>query len=132
MRAILKKWLYQERRVLITATVAASTVILVRCCGLLQVWEWAAFDQFMRPRPAETTDNRIVIVAIGERDLQKYGYPISDGVMAQLLQKLNAGKPRAIGLDIYRDLPTPPGNAALLKTFTLQDFQKNLNISGFT
>ncbi|MEZ2238229.1 CHASE2 domain-containing protein [Microcoleus sp.] len=118
MRAILKKWLYQERRVLITATVAASTVILVRCSGLLQVWEWAAFDQFMRWRPAEATDNRIVIVEIGERDLQKYGYPISDGVMAQLLQKLNAGKPRAIGLDIYRDLPTPPGNPELLKTFT--------------
>lgn len=118
MRGILKKWLYQERRVLITATAAASTVILVRCCGLLQVWEWAAFDQFMRWRPAEATDNRIVIVEIGERDLQKYGYPISDGVMAQLLQKLNAGKPRAIGLDIYRDLPTAPGNPELLKTFT--------------
>lgn len=104
MRAILKKWLYQERRVLITATVAASTVILVRCSGLLQVWEWAAFDQFMRWRPAEATDNRIVIVEIGERDLQKYGYPISDGVMAQLLQKLNAGKPRAIGMPLIINL----------------------------
>lgn len=118
MRAILKKWLYQERLVLITATVAAITVMLVRCCGLLQVWEWAAFDQFMRWRPAEPADNRIVIVEIGEPDLQKYGYPISDGVMAQLLQKLNSGKPRAIGVDIYRDLPTPPGNPELLKTFT--------------
>ncbi len=117
MRAIFKKWFYQERRVLITATVIAGTVMLVRWFGLLQLWEWAAFDQFVRWRPSEPTDNRIVIVEIGERDLQKYGYPISDGVMAQLLQKLNAGKPRAIGLDIYRDLPTQPGNAELLKTF---------------
>jgi diguanylate cyclase (GGDEF)-like protein/PAS domain S-box-containing protein len=116
MRAILKKWFYQERRVLITATAIAGTVMLVRWFGLLQVWEWAAFDQFVRWRPSEPTDNRIVIVEIGERDLQKYGYPISDGVMAQLLQKLNAGKPRAIGLDIYRDLPTQPGHAELLKT----------------
>jgi diguanylate cyclase (GGDEF)-like protein/PAS domain S-box-containing protein len=117
MRAILKKWFYQERRVLITATAIAGTVMLVRWFGLLQLWEWAAFDQFVRWRPSEPTDNRIVIVEIGERDLQKYGYPISDGVMAQLLQKLNAGKPRAIGLDMYRDLPTQPGNAELLKTF---------------
>ena len=116
MRAILKKWLYQERRVLITATAVAGAVIFVRWFGLLQLWEWAVFDQFVRWRPAEPVDNRIVIVEIGERDLQKYGYPISDGVMAQLLQKLNAGKPRAIGLDIYRDLPTQPGNAELLKT----------------
>ncbi len=117
MRAILKKWFYQERRVLITATAVASAVILVRWFGLLQLFEWAAFDQFVRWRPAEPVDNRIIIVEIGERDLQKYGYPISDGVMAQLLQKLNSGKPRAIGLDIYRDLPTQPGNAELLKTF---------------
>jgi len=117
MRAILKKWFYQERQVLITATAIAGTVMLVRWFGLLQVWEWAAFDQFVRWRPSEPIDNRIVVVEIGERDLQKYGYPISDGVMAQLLQKLNAGKPQAIGLDIYRDLPTQPGNAELLKTF---------------
>jgi diguanylate cyclase (GGDEF)-like protein/PAS domain S-box-containing protein len=117
MRAILKKWLYQERLVLITAISIAGTVLVVRWFGLLQLWEWAAFDQFVRWRPAEPIDNRILIVEIGERDLQKYGYPISDGVMAQLLQKLNAGKPRAIGLDIYRDLPTQPGNAELVQTF---------------
>lgn len=117
MRAILKKWLYQERRVLMTATAVAGTVMIVRWFGLLQLWEWAAFDQFVRWSPREPIDNRIVIIEIGEGDLQKYGYPISDGVMAKLLQKLDAGKPRAIGLDIYRDLPTQPGNAELLKTF---------------
>ncbi|MCZ0904062.1 CHASE2 domain-containing protein, partial [Microcoleus sp. HI-ES] len=78
---------------------------------------WAAFDQFVRWRPAEPLDSRIVIVEIKEADLQKYGYPISDAALAQLLQKLHAGKPRAIGLDVYRDLPTQPGNAELLKTF---------------
>lgn len=115
MRATLKKWLNQERQTLITATAAAATVIFLRWFGFLQLWELAAFDQFMRWRPAKSTDNRIAIVEINETDLQKYGYPISDAVMAQLLEKLSAGKPRAIGLDIYRDLPTPPGNAQLLK-----------------
>jgi len=102
---------------LITASAVGGTVILLRWLGFLQVWEWAAFDHFVRWRPAEPIDSRIAIVEINEADLQKYGYPISDAVLAQLLQKLHAGKPRAIGLDIYRDLPTQPGNAELLKTF---------------
>ncbi|MEG4943564.1 CHASE2 domain-containing protein [Microcoleus sp. F4-D5] len=112
-----KKWVDRERRVLITASAVAGTVIVMRWFGFFQVWEWAAFDHFVRWRPAEAIDSRIAIVEINEADLQKYGYPISDAVLAQLLQKLHAGKPRAIGLDVYRDLPTQPGNAELLKTF---------------
>ncbi len=117
MLKTLKKWLDAERRVLITASAVASTVIVLRWLGFLQVWEWAAFDHFVRHRPPEPMDSRIAIVEIKEADLQRYGYPISDAVLAQLLQKLHAHKPRAIGLDIYRDLPTQPGNAELLKTF---------------
>ncbi|MEG4069446.1 CHASE2 domain-containing protein [Microcoleus sp. Pol11C2] len=117
MLKTIKKWVDRERRVLITASAVASTVIVMRWFGFFQVWEWAAFDHFVRWRPAEPIDSRIVIVEIKEADLQKYGYPISDAVLAQLLQKLHAGKPRAIGLDVYRDLPTQPGNAELVKTF---------------
>jgi CHASE2 domain-containing sensor protein len=117
MLKTIKKWLDRERRVLITASAVGGTVIVLRWFGFLQVWEWAAFDNFVRWRPAEPTDSRIVIVEIKEADLQKYGYPISDAVLAQLLQKLQAGKPQVIGLDVYRDLPTQPGNAELLKTF---------------
>jgi len=102
---------------LITASAVGGTVIVMRWFGFLQVWEWTAFDRFVRWRPPEPMDSRITIVEINEADLQKYGYPMSDAVLAQLLQKLHAGKPRAIGLDIYRDLPTQPGNDELLKTF---------------
>ncbi|MCW6053134.1 CHASE2 domain-containing protein [Lyngbya sp. CCAP 1446/10] len=117
MLKTIKKWLNRERRVLITASAVGGTVIVMRWFGFLQVWEWTAFDRFVRWRPPEPMDSRITIVEINEADLQKYGYPMSDAVLAQLLQKLHAGKPRAIGLDIYRDLPTQPGNAELLKTF---------------
>ncbi len=102
---------------MITASAVGGTVIVMRWFGFLQVWEWTAFDRFVRWRPPEPMDSRITIVEINEADLQKYGYPMSDAVLAQLLQKLHAGKPRAIGLDIYRDLPTQPGNDELLKTF---------------
>lgn len=45
------------------------------------------------------------------------GY-VADQVYARLLQKLIAMEPRAIGLDIYRDLPYEPGHQALIEIFT--------------
>ncbi|OCR00300.1 diguanylate cyclase [Oscillatoriales cyanobacterium USR001] len=116
IRATVKKW-YREHRVLITASSVAGTVIVLRSFGLLQFLELAAWDQFFRWRSLEAVDERIVIVAINEADLQKFNYPIPDGVMAELLQKLHAGQPRAIGLDIYRDLPVEPGHEKLVKAF---------------
>ncbi|MEY3869136.1 MAG: hypothetical protein RLZZ338_3027 [Cyanobacteriota bacterium] len=107
-----KKWFLKERRVLVTASGVAGAVIVVRGLGLLQPWELAIYDQFIRWRPPEPRDNRIVIVGIDEGDLQKFGFPIPDGKMAELLQKIAADKPLAIGVDIFRDLPIPPGDKA--------------------
>ena len=107
-----KQWFLKERRVLLTASGVAGAVILVRSLGLLQPWELAVYDQFIRVRPTEPRDNRIVIVGIDEEDLQKFGFPIPDGKMAELLQKIAADKPLAIGVDIFRDLPIPPGDTA--------------------
>jgi diguanylate cyclase (GGDEF)-like protein/PAS domain S-box-containing protein len=107
-----KQWFFKERRVLLTASGVAGAVILVRSLGLLQPWELAVYDQFIRVRPPEPRDNRIVIVGIDEGDLQKFGFPIPDGKMAELLQKIAADKPLAIGVDLFRDLPIPPGDKA--------------------
>jgi diguanylate cyclase (GGDEF)-like protein len=114
-----KKWFLKERRVLLTASGVAGAVILVRSLGLLQPWELAVYDQFIRARPLEPRDNRIVIVGIDEEDLQKFGFPIPDGKMAELLQKMAADKPLAIGVDIFRDLPVPPGEKELQKAWEM-------------
>lgn len=37
--------------------------------------------------------------------------------LSQLITKINQQNPRVIGLDIYRDLPVPPGTAELEKVF---------------
>ncbi|HAJ63227.1 MAG TPA: adenylate/guanylate cyclase domain-containing protein, partial [Cyanobacteria bacterium UBA8543] len=89
-----------------------------RFAGLLQSWEWAALDQFFRWRPAQPTEKRILIVGINESDLQYLKrWPANDAVLAQLIKKLKAKEPRAIGLDLYRDLPVPPGTEALEQVF---------------
>ncbi|MFB2917065.1 CHASE2 domain-containing protein [Aerosakkonema funiforme] len=107
-----------QRWQILLALCVASPGILLRLTGLLQSSEWAALDLFFRLRPSQPIDDRIVIVSIEEEDLQKYGWPIRDRVIAQILQKLHSQKPRAIGLNIYRDLPVEPGYAELHKAFT--------------
>ncbi|MBD6618079.1 CHASE2 domain-containing protein [Komarekiella sp. 'clone 1'] len=96
--------------------------IIVRLTGAMQSLEWLAFDSFLRLRPEESIDERIVIVGINEDDIRtRKNYPIdspiSDRDLAQLLLKLQIYKPRVIGLDIYRDLPVDPGHTELVAAF---------------
>jgi diguanylate cyclase (GGDEF)-like protein/PAS domain S-box-containing protein len=62
----------------------------------------------------------VVIIAIDEASLWQVGkWPLPDAIMAQLLEKLHTYQPRAIGLNIYRDLPVPPGNRELSEAFDI-------------
>lgn len=91
--------------------------------GLLQPLELWAYDQWVRWRPSRGIDERLLIVSITESDLETYGenYPISDQVLAELLQQLDRHQPRAIGLDIYRNLQHPPGTQQLRQLLRTRD-----------
>ncbi len=118
MGAKFKQLIWQWRGVWITTPVIAGLVILLRFSGLLQSWEWSVYDQYTRLRPSEPRDQRIAIVGLDEDDM-KYidqGY-VPDQVYANLIEKLVAMKPLAIGLDIYRDLPFEPGHKRLVELF---------------
>ncbi|MCC5625687.1 CHASE2 domain-containing protein, partial [Nostoc sp. CHAB 5715] len=135
----LKQSLDRGNRELITAASVAICVLLLHSIGLLQSLELAALDQFFRLRPNEPPEQRITIVGIDEADLKEVGsWPIPDAKIAQLLQKLNVHKPRAIGLDIYRDLPVGSGNQELRNAYKLMPNligiellanDKNVNVS---
>ncbi|MBN3891002.1 MAG: CHASE2 domain-containing protein [Nostoc sp. JL31] len=114
----LKQSLSRGHRELITAASVAVCVLLLHSIGLLQSLELAALDQFFRLRPNEPSEDRITIVVIDETYLNEVrSWPIPDAKIALLLQKLNAHKPRAIGLDIYRNLPVEPGNQELRNVY---------------
>jgi diguanylate cyclase (GGDEF)-like protein/PAS domain S-box-containing protein len=117
MLAKVRNWLFQQRRVLTAAVGVAAGVSLLRLSGMLQPWEWAAWDQMFRWRQAANTDDRILIVGIGEEEIQQGNWPVGDRVMAELLRKIDAHNPRAIGLDVYRSRPRPPGHEELLQAF---------------
>jgi len=93
-------------------------VMIARLTGALQFLELVTFDRFLRLRPPEPMDERIVLVSITEGDIQRARtYPIPDREIADLLKRLQAYQPTVIGLDIVRDIPVEPGNAELTSVF---------------
>ena len=113
----LKKRLWQWRGFIITVPATTGILLGLRFVGLLQPLELDAYDLFFQWRPTEKIDERIVLVAINESDIQKYNSPISDANLAKLLNTIKQQQPRAIGLDIYRDLPVEPGHEELAAVF---------------
>lgn len=101
--------------------VAIGLLLFARWLGLLEVLELKTLDVLLQLRLPESQDQRILIVGIDEQDIQQMGtYPMPDATLAALLETLEQHNPRAIGLDIYRDLPVPPGTEALATTLAAQ------------
>ncbi|MEH1840310.1 MAG: CHASE2 domain-containing protein [Nostoc sp.] len=113
--------------VLIISPTIALTFIVGQSLGLFNLPEWKLRDEWIRQRclPASrfastqnTIANKIIIVTIDEQDIQSVGkWPIPDWSLAQLLEKIQTQQPRAIGLDLYRDLPEGSGYNQLVKVF---------------
>ncbi len=102
---------------LLPGIAALGLIILLRLGGGLQVLECVMLDFFLSARPAEPIDQRVVIVGIDEGDIQHLNYPVSDREIAALLRTLQQYQPRAIGLDLVRDLPVEPGHGELVAAF---------------
>lgn len=96
-----------------------TAVVIARLTGSIQFFELVMLDNFLRLRPPEAMDERIVIVGITEKDIQKAKtYPIPDKNIANLLEKIREYQPAAIGLDIFRDVPVQPGTERLNAIFS--------------
>lgn len=104
---------------LFLSLVIALFIIVIRYCGVLQTPELHMYDHFMRSRPLEPPDPRLVLVEITNSDgeyQEKRGFAnfnknyssLADGALTELLNKINPYQPRVIGLDIYRTNPIKP------------------------
>jgi diguanylate cyclase (GGDEF)-like protein len=111
-------FLRRYRAFLLSGTAAVGCVFLLRSLSFLQLLELAAYDRLLQLRPAEPADDRIILVAFSEKDLQSIGKSqIPDQVVVNLLNRIKEQKPRVIGLDMFRNLSTPPGYEALINVF---------------
>jgi adenylate cyclase len=105
---------------LLAGLVVSVAIIALRGAGSLQPAELMVYDYMLgRERRDSIPDGRIVLIKITENDLKRQGHwPMTDGELAGLLSFVAACRPSAIGLDVYRDVPVPPGERALRAVFS--------------
>ena len=102
--------------VVLTSILVTGILLGVRYFGVLQTLELAVYDQMVRWQPDAAPDSRLLIVGITEEDIQnQQQVPLADEVVAELLETLQQYQPRVIGLDLFRDIPHPPGTQKLLQ-----------------
>jgi adenylate cyclase len=103
------------------ALAAFLAVLGLRELGALQPLELAVYDRWLAARAAaRPADDRVVLVGATEEDIARLGWPASDATLAALIQEIFSQKPSAVGLDIYRDAPRPPGNEAFVELMRAQ------------
>ena len=89
------------------------SITALRSAGGLEWAELAAYYWYIRLRPEHSVpDPRLVLIGITEHDTRTY-WPFTDATVARALEMLTQYGARAIGLDMYRDIPLDPGREAL-------------------
>ncbi|MFM7573054.1 MAG: EAL domain-containing protein [Snowella sp.] len=84
--------------------------------GRLQFLELLVYDYLVQLQPKQPIDSRLLVVGITEEDIaNQKRWPLSDETIAQLLINLEKFQPKVIALDLFRDIPHPPGQEALEK-----------------
>jgi len=115
-------WAVLRRPALVASLAVTGLLLGGRQLNLLEPLELSAYDRLMQLRPAQPPDPRLLFVKVTEADIQSHPpYPFTDQLMNQLLQKLEQYQPAVIGLDIYRDIPQPPGHEQFVANLQKSD-----------
>jgi adenylate cyclase len=108
-RRLRRRW----TSVLLAAQAVAAVVLLCREFGWLQPAELAVYDRLVVAWAGHEQSDAILLVTATEADIGRWGWPLRDEHLAELLGRLTGWDARAVGVDIYRDRPLPPGDRAL-------------------
>jgi adenylate cyclase len=108
-------------RAVVGAHLVVAATILLRNEGWLQPLELLFYDAFRAASAGPLTSDPVVLVGATEADItmgddkagRRWGWPVRDGKLAELLERLASWKPRGIAVDLYRDVPEPPGTEEL-------------------
>ncbi|MEI6443760.1 MAG: CHASE2 domain-containing serine/threonine-protein kinase [Nostocales cyanobacterium ELA583] len=110
-----------KQPVIISSAIATILTLGIQKLQVLETLELRIYDQMIQRRADPGPDKRLLIVTITEQDLQKWNWPLPGEVLDRLLGKLEEYQPRAIGLDIFRDLPVQPGHEKLIQRLQESD-----------
>ncbi len=109
----------------LAGTLAVVLIVLpLRWLGVLEPLELGGYDRLVALRAGALAKDdtnvqpRVVQVVIGEDEIERFGWPLPDGVLADAIRRIHADHPRAIGIDVFRPTPIPPGASALTAAIT--------------
>ncbi|CAK0760071.1 adenylate cyclase [Gammaproteobacteria bacterium] len=108
-------------------------VCLLRFWGGLEELELAAYDMLHRfspqaPQVVATISDQVVLVSVTDKAEQRWGISVPDRILADSLERIESFQPRAIGIDIYRDLPVADREGRLDNGHLAQVLSRNPNI----
>ncbi|GCL42940.1 CHASE2 domain-containing serine/threonine-protein kinase [Dolichospermum planctonicum] len=121
LRRMLSNLLTFRNQPVIICGAVTVLVIGLQKLQVLETMELKIYDQMVQLLPDQGPDQRLLIIGITEEDLQKWNWPLSGEILDRLFDKLQQYQPRAIGLDIFRDLPVQPGHEKLLQRLQQSD-----------
>jgi CHASE2 domain-containing sensor protein len=103
---------------LVIAIVVTLGVVEARSLGLLLRPELTLHDALLRLQTnATAAPERVTVIRIREEDIARHGHPLPDATLADVLERILAAQPRAVGIDLYRDLPVGEGQERLSRLF---------------
>lgn len=116
-------------RIGIASLVATGCLVGARSLGWLQSAEVGILDRMIQLSPSTGADPRLLVVGITDSDIQSQKqFPLNDRTVAAVIRTLQSYRPRAIGVDLLRDLPQEPGRADLLKELKAPNLIAILNM----
>lgn len=97
---------------------ASAVLVLIRSTGIAQSLDLVVYDLITNQRPQGSgLDTPITLVGIAESDIQRFGWPIDDGLFCEAFDRLLAKDVKAIGFDLYRDKGVGPNQECLQNRF---------------
>ena len=90
------------RSILIASLLTTTLLTGAKKLGVLQALELFSFDHLIRLQANDTSDPRLLIVGMTEKDIQQSVWPLSEQTLAKLLQTLQSHNPKVIGLNLYQ------------------------------
>jgi CHASE2 domain-containing sensor protein len=123
-----KKKLYKASIVAAVASLLTTAIISsARSIGWLESLELKTYDRMMQARDKEPQDDRIVVIQVTDRDVdkqpdaEKKNQSLSDESLDKLLKILHKYKPKVIGLDNILDRNIEAKYTTLNKSLSLKD-----------
>ncbi len=90
-----------------TIVIAITSIFityLASFSGILPRFEFQFLDWLWGVRPSNETINDVVIVGLTAKDIETLGIPVTDKVLAELINKIYQSNPTVIGLDFHRNV----------------------------